>query len=958
MQQLKWSITIVFIWVGLFFNANKLHAQQSIHISGTVINNMTQKGVEDVSLSILPLDSDVSTSIGISTNKEGKFDFHFNFKVPFRIKVEHISFFKQEITVQKYSATDLHIELVPKVIKSEDLVVTAALISQEELANPVTVDKITTVDIKQLASFSTYDLISTLREVDVATQSMTMQSVNTRGFNASANKRFLQLTNDVDNRAPGLSFPIGNLMSPPGIDVSSVEVLPGPASAKYGSSALNGVLLTKTRDPFLDEGLSLTAKGGVNDFALEGRNFFSARGNGLYDFAGRFAKSFWDKLAVKVTAEFRGGTDWKAENFDNIGPGALNDMRSEQPGYNGVNVYGDEGYAYLPVGSEDLGTNYGAQVPVARTGYKESELVDYDITTRKFSGALHYKLAPDYRLVMGGRYGFTNGLYTGDTRVRLEGFEIYQGKIRMDFGNFNLLGYTTWQNSGNSYDVSILADNLISSAKSDENWYRDYRIAFRRGVGLFGISANDYEEARKFADSEVTLIRGEDVSARYKPGTKRFEEKTAQIKNSTDYNKGAAIRDNSQLYHLQTAYNIEELLLNTDLELGGDFRLYDINSNGTVFPDTTSNNITNYEFGGYISLSSSLLDQNLNIQSSVRIDKNENFGYQLSPTVAFSYSKDKKNYFRFSYQNGFRYPGLREQFLNKDLGNARLVGGLPEVVGQYHLAGNSITTQAIDEFNSAVVRDMNKSPYYPKEYSRPQAELNNLSILEEGILKAGAFNNIETEIANTFEVGYKRVITKNLYFDLNYYVSLYNNFIGITRVVKPRTSPSLDIYEAAGQINASTEHEKFYVYSNADGRLMVHGLSFNIEYLSGGFMTGLNGTYTNLLKDSEDPIVPGFNTPPLKLNFEWGHRNITDRFGFKMVYRLRSKYEWRSPFVDGTIDTYGHFDFQFNLALPSVSGNLKFGVTNWGIEKYYNIYGGPSIGSILFATYTFDPNIF
>lgn len=952
--------------MGVLLCTTNVKAQRSIHVSGTIVDQESQNKVVGASIRVAPLTGTDSTTIGTSSDLLGKFEFSFNYKVPFKLVVNHVSYYTQEITIRSVSTSNLKIELDSRVVESEDIVVTASIISEEELESPITVDRISTVDVKQLASYDVFDLISTLREVDVATQSMTMQSINTRGFNASANKRFLQLTDGVDNQAPGLSFPIGNLMGAPGVDIASVEVIPGPSSAKYGSSALNGTLLTKTLDPFSKEGVTLQIKGGANEVAWGGNDFFSFSANGTYDISGRIAKAFGDKLAVKITGNILGGTDWKAENYENIGFGEPGQSRLKEdkmvrtsplPGYNGVNIYGDENFAYLPVGSGQLDTKAGALYPVSRSGYKESSLVDYDIATRKLAGAIHYKFSPDYRLIAEGRYGFTNALYTGDSRVRLDGFEMYQGKLDLKFKNFSFLGYSTWQNSGHSFDVNRLANNLIRSAKSDENWFRDYQMIYNRGLPFLGIPARDYNAAREFADSGSTLLEGETASSRYVPGTERFDKKVNEIKYNTDFQNGAAIRDNSGLYHLQSSYKVDDWLTDTDLEFGGNFRFYDINSGGTVFPDTLSNDIKNYEFGGFVQVKSRLYDK-VNIHSALRIDKNENFAVRISPTVAVNYSMDKKNYFRFSYQNGFRYPGLREQFINKDLGKARLVGGLPGVVHQYNLPENAITTQAIDKFNQAVIRDINVSYQYPQEYNRAQAELKNLSILEEGIVGKGAFNKIKSETVNTLELGYRRLFTQKLYLDANYYLSFYNNFIGIMRVVKPHTSPSVDLFTAAGQINNAPEHEKFFVYSNAHERLMVHGISFNLEYLSGSFMTGLNGTWTAMLKDSDDPIVPGFNTPPLKLNFEWGYRNITENFSFKMVYKLRSEHKWRSPFVDGTIDGIEHIDLQFNFDIPSVGGNIKLGVSNLGVNKYYNIYGGPSVGSIFFASFTFDPNLF
>ena len=650
-------------------------------------------------------------------------------------------------------------------------------------------------------------------------------------------------------------------------------------------------------------------------------------------------------------------------NFDNINFDGTVTSNSEQklpdnPAYNGVNIYGDESFSYLPLYSLNAGRDeYGA---VSRTGYSESDLVNYEITTTRAAGSVHINILPETKIILDGRYGQTNSLYTGDSRIRLDGFSMYQGSIEVESKNLNLLGYSTWQDSGNSYDVANLSRKLISAAKADSDWYRDFLFAYTRGISLLGVPGGNFEEARKFADGGFTLLESSrgNTRARFEPGTVEFQEQFNAIKNSTDPAAGAAIRDDSRLYHIQSSYHIPGIYEQTDLEVGGNFRFYDVISHGTIFPDTASNDISNFEFGGYVAVQSSMLDERLQLNSSMRVDKNENFATRFSPQVAATYRHNEKHYFRASFQNGFRYPGIREQFINKNFGDKLLVGGLPNIVGQYSLQGNAITEQAVERFNDAVIDDMNISVTNPESFNRTQAELNNLSILESGIVKETELLNIKSERVNTFEIGYKRLFTPRIFLDLGYYMSFYNDFIGITRVIKPRTSPSVDLFSAANQINNTLENDRLYIYSNARDRLIVQGLSFDLDYLSGEFLTSLNGSWTNLITSSEDPITPGFNTPPFKMNFEWGHRAIAPNVGFKMVFRLRTNYYWESTFLDGPIDTYGHFDFQLNVRMPSAKSMLKFGVSNVGIEEYYNMFGGPSIGSILFATFTYNPKSF
>jgi len=953
------------------FNITLVFAQNSsVQISGTVYNDLNGNEIEDVSIQVLPVENPHldERNIGISTNRDGTFRFTFNYTYPFRLRFSHISFASQDIIINNAEeGQGMDINLNPTSISAGDVVVVADMVSKEELSETRTTYKISTVDVQQLASFDVFDLVSTMGEVDVATQSMTMQSVNTRGFNSSANKRFLQLTDGTDNRAPGLNFPVGNLMGLIDLDVSSVEIMPGPSSTKYGSSALNGVILMTSHDPFLTQGFSTEVKAGVNSLDLGGKTYYAVEGNSMYDVQARYAKAFSEKFAFKITGSLTSGTDWKANNYDNIGNGRIHDLRRDQAGYNGVNIYGDENFVYeevyidsdlievLPPGVLLLpDADFG---PVTRTGYEESNLVDYDVSTAKFAVSIQYKFNDSYKIKLDGKYGSTHSLYTGDSRIRLDGFQMYQAIAQFELDKLNIRAYSTWQNSGDSFDVSYLAHRLLQEAKPDEDWYRDFRIAFQQGLPVYGVRKGDLERARRFADSGVTLLADRSALSRFEPGTPEFDEKVDQLKGTVNED-GVAFQDNSSLYHIESTYELSDLVPETSMQAGGNFRFYDLESYGTIFPDTTSNNITNYEFGGYITAENRIFNEQLRISSALRFDKNENFKPRISPQVSLNYNLNDTHYFTFSYQHGFRYPGVREQFINNDLGNARLIGGLSENVGQYNLQENAINLDAVDAFNEAVTNDLNQTIDSAVPYNRTQAVWKNLSILESGIVSQNQLLGIRPEVVNTLETGYRHLFTPQFYIDLSYYVSFYHDFIGVTRVVKPRTSPSQDLFVAAGQINNTLESDRYYIYSNAADQLIVQGASFNIDYSSGGFMASLNGSYAKLIQSSNDPITPGFNTPPFKMNFEWGHRSITPNVGFKMVYRYRTKFFWESSFIDGPIDSYGHFDFQVNARIPSLNSSLKFGITNFGVGEYYNIYGGPSIGSILFATYSFNPRSF
>ena len=932
----------------------------SFTIGGYVENGITGKRVPAAQIEIISENENVDPErqVGTSTDDDGEFLFGFRFSLPLKLRFTHVSYFPTEREITEQQSLGMSLKISPKVFQEEDIVVTANMVTEEEMQRTKTIARVTTVDVQQLSSFDAFDLISTMREVDIATQSMNMQTINARGFNTGANSRVLQLTDGIDSQAPGLGFPIGNLLGPTDLDIASMEMMLGPASSTYGPSAMNGVLNVSSRSPFNSEGLSYQVKGGVNDLNLGGSSQFGADGDGMVDLSARFAEAFNSMFAFKVSGSWLKGTDWRANNYDNIGFGESWETYKDVHGYDGVNVYGDESISYYPLGFNEDGAQDGTLVGVTRDGYREEDLVDYDIETRKVAGSLHFKPTGSSELIIGGRYGYTNTLYTNDSRIRLEDFEIFQGSAEFTTDSFFLRGYRTLQNSGNSYDVVYMANQLQESAKSNEDWFRDYRIAFERGIPIRGVFPNDLHAARNFANSGVTLIQSNEAKPMLVPGTEEFQQEFNRLQSVYDFEDGAGIKDNSSLTHVEGGYTFEDIFRFADITAGGSFRFYDLESAGTIFPDTSGNEITNYLYGGYLKGESTAFNGRVNLDASLRFDVNENFDPAISPQLGVNIRVSDNQYIRASYQYGFRFPTVREQFMNQNIGNGRILGGLEENLQPYQLQGNAVTEQALNRFNEAVIEEINDySMRLSQSITREQAEQLHLGFLEEGIIGPGSLGGIKPEKTHAFEVGYSNLFSSDLFIDFNYFVSFYNDFIGLTQAVKSRTSPSVDLFAASGQLNNSTQSDRFYYYSNAGDRVSVHGLSFDLKQQAGTFFFGLNGTLTQLVKGADDPLIPGFNTPPFKFNLEWGNRKISENVGFKMVYRYRNSHNWRSPFLDGEIEQYGHFDFQVNTRIPQFNSMIKAGFTNMGIGKYSNVFGGPAIGSIIFATFTYNPGM-
>src|SRR6185437_16913504 len=155
---------------------------------------------------------------------------------------------------------------------------------------PVSIERISSADIRQVPAPSFYYAIANLKGVDVVTSSILFKTMGTRGFMGSGNTRTNQLVDGMDNQAPGLNFSVGNIVGLSELDLDNVELLPGASSALYGSGGMTGTILMTSKDPFKYQGLSAQYKQGVNHV---GDNSMSAQP--YYNVAVRYAKAFNDK---------------------------------------------------------------------------------------------------------------------------------------------------------------------------------------------------------------------------------------------------------------------------------------------------------------------------------------------------------------------------------------------------------------------------------------------------------------------------------------------------------------------------------------------------------------------------------------------------------------------------------------------------------------------------------------
>ncbi len=924
-----------YIFVQTLFLLSILQVYAQLNITGRIYDEDTREPLVGVNIIVK------NTTIGTATDNSGFFRLRADRKLPQTIRISMIGYKNREMVIKK-NQTDLEIFLKLESILNEEIVVKAREIEVEEktFRTTVTMEMMDALQIRETPAANFYEAIGHLKGVDVVMQSIQFMTVNARGFNSTQNTRLVQVVDGMDNMAPGMNFPIGNIAGLSELDVESIEFIPGPAEVKYGGNALNGVLIMKSKDPFRHQGLGLYLKPAISDIESGSDYPFQFFVKPHLESGIRFAKAFKDRFAFKFNAVYSTGEDWFADDTTNIRPGNI--KWEYDPGHDAINKYGDEVVSDLPVGER------GEIIIVSRTGYRDMDLVDNQVENLKLNGSLHYKITPGITAVLYGNYGKATTVYTGDNRTSLSGFQIFQGKAELKGKHFLLRGYSSAQNSGNSYDAKFLAVNLNEMAASDEQWFHDYYYAYIGGFRRFGVPSYDHKQARLFADRNRLI-----------PGTPEFEEAKREIIQNPDFRKGAGINNNSALYHFDAIFDFDKYTGETTVELGLNYRFFDLKSKGSIFPDTLGNNITQYEWGGFLNAERSFLNDKLDVKLALRFDKSENFRGHFSPRVSALYNINEDNNFRVSLLTGFRNPGVKEQFINKDLGTATYLGGLEPVFTPYEIAQNSIYLKNVNAFNEAVKNDMRADT----PLGLDQAINKNLGLLEPGIVRPEQLQAFEPEKVLSFEVGYKTIIDDVLYLDAVYYNSTYRNFIGMAKVVKPRTSPQTNLFTAATQVNKSAQNDVYFLNVNSDEKVGIQGVSMGYKWLMpmGSILSG-NLTWADIRSEVTDPVAPGFNTPGFKSNLTLQNRRM-DRMennpgfrniGFKVTWRYQSRYYWESAFGDGWIEPVSTFDVQFSVNVARPKSIVKFGASNFFNNSFVYSFGGSNIGVLYYVSYFID----
>lgn len=814
-----------------------------------------------------------------------------------------------------------------KVRVLDEVVITATRREENLLRSPVSIEKMDAQTIQQSAQPSFFDAIQNLKGLQVITPSMGFKVINARGFANTTNVRFVQMVDGIDNQAPHIGAPIANTLGPNDLDIYSVEVVPGSASAMYGMNAINGMANFITKDPFRFQGITLNQKSGINNVNSNEANatFFSETNL-------RIAKVIHPKWAIKINGTFMKGTDWYADNRTDLNPSANTSTGLTgllNPGKDEVNIYADESSNRRTL------TLGGKQYVVSRTGYAEKDVADYGLQNFKGDASLHFRPNDKTEIIYTYRGAKQNNIYQRTNRFRFDDYVTQQHALILKSSVIQLKTYLTQENTGNSYNIRSMAENIDRGFKSDNTWFSDFSNQYNASITGGSSVADAMGGARAFADN-----------GRVQPHSAEMNSQIAVLRNINNWDLGAALRVKASLFHSEFQHDITNAIFKKrsgiSLMYGLDFRDYIIVPDGNYFinPTEPGKNLNYWKTGGFLQMTTALLNDKVKINTVLRVDKNEYFEPKVNPRLAIVYSPKPQHNFRFSIQNGFRFPSIFEAFSNINSGGRKRIGGLPEMSSG--VFENSYTQASITAFQKAVQTDVNTNGM----------TLNNAIVQEQSLLQKNTYTYLQPEHVTSIEAGYRTNLQGNrLKLDADFYYNIYHNLIAQIDANVPQTQNQDSV---AFYLQSNGKQNLYRLWTNSKTVSYNYGATVGITYqLSMKYNVGGNFTYAKLAhRDRTDGLEDGFNTPEWTYNLFFGSPHFYKGIGFNLSFRQQAAYLWQSALATGNVASYSTLDAQLSACFLK-NLNLKIGGTNLLNVYYYSFIGGPSVGGFYYAGFTY-----
>ena len=927
---------------------------------------------------------------GAVSDFDGNFSLSTDQQPPFSLTVSSVGF--ESATVEVTSATgSLTIQLSEGSTQLDEIVVSASRMAERIFESPVTVEKFSLQEIENTPSADYFNGLANLKGVSLVEAGLVFNQVQIRGFSDIYNEGLVTLVDGMNNQMPVFGFAVGNLIGLNELDVQSIELVPGAASALYGADAYKGILFLNSKNPFDHQGISVKIKQGVTDQDTAGQNDFT-------EISARMATQLSDKVAIKASLSHKEGTDWSAQDYRHSVNGVIfDDYPTNAPDYNAVNEEGEIAFSTALIFDQLVGVTgnpaFSALAPISpnyfgtilSTGFNDVDMFGSETSNTKANLAIHYRPNSKSEITIQSLLGTgTAPLSTGGTRYHLDDVEIQQHKVEYQSGGLTSRFYYTKEDAGET-----LVAQLMSIALQQQSSYPSGATGIQQGWGLTylqtylgAIGQVEYPPALYAAQYQANPLFGvgalltgvatqiQTVAGTYaasggtttnpasltfddflgystqpfhdaarlaadagmlKPGTSAFDaafDAASEI-SADNLGTGAKIIDVSKIYNYEIDYDFEDKLSIGQLIVGANLRQYSLDTKGTLYTDYNEP-IEYQEYGAYAQLKRNIFDDNITLTGSLRYDKQTVLeDGNITPRLGLLFNLSDNQNIRLSAQQGFRNPTNQDKFIGYSQGTYTILGSSKESIERFN--------QTVGLRNGEV-----------HTYTGPEV-LNNAFDILSG--QAVDLDYVKAETVTMLELGY-RFNSPDFTLDISGYYSNYQDKIAGKFINSPVLTSSLPTVEAA---LAGGSFYGFQVDSNLDEEFNAYGVSLEaIKSFSNNLNVNLVYEYNQKDYDDNDEITSfiSWNTPDHRLKA--GVNYTKSYFSLSGNLRYNSEYYYESSFFSNTIDSNTVIDAKASFDLPSLNAVLEIGGNNIGGDNYVSLPGSGLIGSVYYTGLRID----
>ena len=927
---------------------------------------------------------------GAVSDFDGNFSLSTEQQPPFSLTVSSVGF--ESAKVEVTSATgSLTIQLSEGSTQLDEIVVSASRMAERIFESPVTVEKFSLREIENTPSADYFNGLANLKGVSLVEAGLVFNQVQIRGFSDIYNEGLVTLVDGMNNQMPVFGFAVGNLIGLNELDVQSIELVPGAASALYGADAYKGILFLNSKNPFDHQGISVKIKQGVTDQDTAGQNDFT-------EISARMATQLSDKVAIKASFSHKEGTDWSAQDYRHSVNGVIfDDYPINAPDYNAVNEEGEIAFSTALIFDQLVGVTgnpaFSALAPISpnyfgtilSTGFNDVDMFGSETSNTKANLAIHYRPNSKSEITIQSLLGTgTAPLSTGGTRYHLDDVEIQQHKVEYQSGGLTSRFYYTKEDAGETLVAQLMSIALQQQSSYpsgatgiQQGWGLTYLQTYLGAIGqveyppalyaaqyqanpLFGVGAlltgvatqiqtvaGTYAASGGTTTNPATLTFDDFLgystqpfhdaarvaadAGMLKPGTSAFDaafDAASEI-SADNLGAGAKIIDVSKIYNYEIDYDFEDKLSIGQLIVGANLRQYSLDTKGTLYTDYNEP-IEYQEYGAYAQLKRDIFDDNITLTGSLRYDKQTVLeDGNITPRLGLLFNLSDNQNIRLSAQQGFRNPTNQDKFIGYSQGTYTILGSSKESIERFN--------QTVPLRNGEV-----------HTYTGPEV-LNNAFDILSG--QAVDLDYVKAETVTMLELGY-RFNNPDFTLDISGYYSNYQDKIAGKFINSPVLTSSLPTVEAA---LAGGSFYGFQVDSNLDEEFNAYGVSLEaIKSFSNNLNVNLVYEYNQKDYDDNDEITSfiSWNTPDHRLkagvNYTKGYFSLSGNL------RYNSEYYYESSFFSNTIDSNAVIDAKASFDLPSLNAVLEIGGNNIGGDNYVSLPGSGLIGSVYYTGLRID----